>query len=75
MSLQEYLNHETMRLKKDRTKLNGSTRKNNNKLADEIVNEKDAADGHEPDELEIFNSPEKDMDIVHKTKKSKIKLK
>ena len=38
MSLQEYLNHETLRLKKDRTKLNESTRlrNNSNRLFDEI---------------------------------------
>ena len=44
MSLQEYLNHETLRLKKDRTKLNESTRikNNSNRLFDEIINEKNS---------------------------------
>jgi hypothetical protein len=63
MSLQEYLNHETLRLKKDRTKLNESTRlrNNSNRLFDEIINEKNN-DNKNTNTITITNE---DNDIFH----------
>lgn len=71
MSLQEYLNHETQRLKKDRSKLN-ETIKNSNKLADEIINEKNK----NIQDLEILsNRDDKDMDIKGEFINNKGKIK
>jgi hypothetical protein len=80
MSLQEYLNHETKRLKNSRNKINENlleynnrnknTSKNNNRLADAIISERNL----ELEDLEILNDKEdKNLNINFNRQNLKIK--
>lgn len=71
MSLQEYLNIETKRLKKDRTKLNESM-KLNNKNSENLRENKDEAENN----LVIYkNFEDKELDIKNGKKKFKFEKK
>ncbi len=75
MSLQEYLNIETKRLKKDRSKLGESIKLNKNNNLNSIHEKIDNKDFEENDLVVYENNGDKDLDIKNEKKKLKFEKK